>query len=516
MASTPAASGETTALLNESTTGRSKSSYTTIKTVLSALAVAGVLGALAYFGKRLVTTPKLSELITQSALEQHLKAFEAIAKANGGSRSIALGYNDSAAYIVKQLKENTDYAISIQPFIYTTYENVHPPKLAVAGWERLLIPGKDFDTFASSGSNTIKNARIQSIPSGCSPEDFTNFLPGSVAMFSITFNSKCRLSMRIQNAINAQASAVLFYTTFFFGGGAPTGQPGNGIGTTPVIWVSHMVALEILARVAASVGGEPVLVDIDAAVRLRDITTVNVLADTPAGDDTKVIVAGSHLDSVTAGPGINDDGSGSAATLEVAVQLYRTGLSRKLKNKVRFAWWSGEELGLLGSNYYVDDLAKNNPDELKKIVLNLDNDMIGSPNGGRFIYNGREAEDPQLRGPSGAIQSIYEEFFDLDKKPHETTPFDGRSDYGGFLEHGIPAGGLFAGAEVIKTEEQYNKFGGTPGIPFDPCYHQACDTLENMQGLGMRLFLEMASAIAHSVQKLAFEQDIISFLHSSA
>ncbi|KAJ3204513.1 hypothetical protein HDU67_009458 [Dinochytrium kinnereticum] len=513
MAFASPSTGETTALLsNNASLGRTKSNYSTAKTILSALAVAGVLGAVIYYGKKLVTTPQLSELITESSLEGHLKAFEAIAKANSGSRSILLGYNDSASYVVKQLKEKTNYLVTIQPFVYAHFENTAPPKLSVAGVDRTLVPGKDFDSFPNSGSGSLKNARIQAINSGCSLEDFSNFQAGSVAL--IGSGTGCLYRNKIANAIKSKAGAVLFYTTAPYGG-PPPGRCNPGAENTPVIGISHSVALEILGVVASSVGGVPVRVDLESSVHFRNVTTVNVIADTPAGDDSKIIVAGSHLDSVPVGPGINDDGSGSAATLEVALQLYKTGLSRKVKNKVRFAWWSAEELGLLGSIHYVDDLAKNNPKELKKIILNLNNDMIGSPNGARFIYNGREAVDPALRGPSGVIQSVFEEFFDLDKKPHEPTPFDGRSDYGEFLKYGIPAGGLFTGAEVIKTEEQYKKYGGTPGIPYDPCYHQSCDTLQNMKGLGMQLLGDMASAMGHIVQKFAFEQDIVSFLYKA-
>ncbi|KAJ3316939.1 hypothetical protein HDU76_001461, partial [Blyttiomyces sp. JEL0837] len=163
---------------------------------------------------------------------------------------------------------------------------------------------------------------------------------------------------------------------------------------------------------------------------------------------------------------------------------------------------------------YVEDLVKNNPAELKNIALNLNNDMIASPNGARYIYNGREAEDPNLRGPSGNIQKVFENYFDSVGLAHSPTPFNGRSDYGPFLKYGIPAGGLFTGAEEIKTEEEAKIYGGTPGIPLDPCYHRPCDTLENIQGLGISLFSDLASAMGHIVQKFAFEEDINAFLYN--
>ncbi|KAJ3107608.1 hypothetical protein HDU97_003602 [Phlyctochytrium planicorne] len=513
MAFVPTSSDESTSLLNNDNTLR-RSKYSALKTVISAVAVAGVVGAVFYFGRKLVATPVLSEIIKETGLETHLQAFEKISAEHHGSRSIENGYNSSAAYIVQQLKEKTNYAITIQPFQYLHFENVSPPTLSIAGLERSIQVGKDFDTVTNSGSGSLKNVRLQAVVSGCSLEDFATFQPGSVALIGGS-PTACLSGAKISNAIKAQAAAVLFYTSLPYGG-PPPARANKDAAETPVIGIAHPLALDLLQLVASSVGGVPVRVDIETSTRFRNITTINVIADTPAGDPDKIIVAGSHLDSVPEGSGINDDGSGSSATLEVALKLYSTGLSKKLRNKVRFAWWSAEELGLLGSTHYVDDLAKNHPEELRKIVLNLNNDMIGSPNGVRFIYNGREAENATLRQPSGVIQSIFEDFFDLAKKPHDPTPFDGRSDYGGFLKYGIPAGGLFTGAEGIKTVEQAKRFGGTPGIPYDPCYHQSCDTLDNLKkGQGLDLLTDLAMAMGHIIQKLAFEKDIYSFLYES-
>ncbi|KAJ3093424.1 hypothetical protein HDU96_002294 [Phlyctochytrium bullatum] len=508
------ASSKRWCLPSPKTSAPSKPKYGALKTVLASLAVAGAIGGVVYFGKRILTVPELSEYVKESALEGHLKEFEAIAKANHNSRSPLNGYNDSASYIVKQLKEKTNYQVTVQTFNFPQFESITPPKLNVAGLDLSLTPGKDFDAFANSGSGAVKNAVITAIRSGCSPKDFDGFQPGSVAL--VSSGSDCLYRTKISNAVKAQAGAVLYYTTLPYGG-PPLGRANPDTAKTPVLAISHATALAILQQIASSVGGVPVRVDLESNVHFKNVTTVNVIADTPGGDPDKIIVAGSHLDSVPQGPGINDDGSGSAATLEVALQLYKTGLSRKLKNKVRFAWWSAEELGLLGSNYYVDDLAANHPEELKKIVLNLNNDMIGSPNGGRFIYNGRAAENEALRQPSGVIQGLFESFFDRFDMYYEPTPFDGRSDYGGFLRHGIPAGGLFTGAEQLKTEEQAKKWGGTPGIPYDPCYHQACDTLDTVKrGDGLKFLSELAAAMGFIVQKLSLEKDINALLYSNA
>ncbi|KAJ3165654.1 hypothetical protein HK101_000179 [Irineochytrium annulatum] len=464
---------------------------------------------------KLFTTPDLSDEIGRASLERHLINFEQIAAAQdgyGNSRSVLNGYNDSVSYVVAQLRRYTDYTVTIQNFTYPHFESVSPPSLTVgSGGGPVLVPYKDFAPLSNSGSGKLINAPVHAVRSGCTAEDFETLLPGTVALIGSSPDDACSYRVKIANAVKARAGAVLYYSFLPYQG--PVQGRCQDRETTPVLGLSHSAALILLQKVAASVGGVPLRVSLETNVHYRTVSTLNVIADTKYGDENKVIVAGSHLDSVPGGPGINDDGSGSAATLEVALSLYRTGLSHKVKNKVRFAWWSAEELGLLGSSHYVDDLAANNPDELKRIALNLNNDMIGSPNGVRFIYNGKEAEDPNLRVASGVLQKLFQGYFDDLKLHHEPTPFDGRSDYGGFLRHGIPAGGLFTGAEKLKTEEQYKIYGGTPGIPYDPCYHMPCDTLDNMKkGLGMDLLDDMASAMGYIIQRLAFEKDLTGLL----
>ncbi|KAJ3414383.1 hypothetical protein HDV05_006657 [Chytridiales sp. JEL 0842] len=502
---------ESAPLLGDASVRKSRAFERGAKAVLAALAVAGVVASAVYYGPHLFATPDLAKLITKSKLESHLVALGQIAAARtefGGSRSVMNGYNASVDYIVDKLTTKTDYKVTIQPFQFPFFENYAPPELSFSG--TTLVAGKDFDTIGNSGNGTVTNGRLQAVTSGCTIEDYSSFKKGSVVLLAREADSEpgCTYRTKITNAIKAGASGVLLYT-ILPAPGPVLGRCGPDCVNTPVLGIAPNVALELLQLLVSK---DKVTVSLKTSVRFRSITTLNVIADTPAGDANNVIVAGSHLDSVPAGPGINDDGSGSAATLEVALSLYKTGLSKKVINKVRFCWWSAEEIGLLGSTAYVDDLVKNNPSELERIVLNLNNDMIASPNGVRFIYNGREAEDATLRGPSGKIQQVFEDFFDSKGQYHSLTPFDGRSDYGPFLKQGIPAGGLFTGAEKIKTEEEAQKYGGTAGVPYDPCYHQACDTLENIQGLGMSLLTDLASAMGYIVQKFAFQENLREFL----
>jgi Zn-dependent M28 family amino/carboxypeptidase len=147
---------------------------------------------------------------------------------------------------------------------------------------------------------------------------------------------------------------------------------------------------------------------------------------------------------------------------------------------VRFAWWGAEESGLVGSTAYVNGLSQ---EEQNKIVLYLNFDMIGSPNHVFFIYDGDDSDaEGAGPGPAGSaqIEKFFEQFYTQRGQPFKGTDFSGRSDYGPFIAVGIPAGGLFTGAEGVKTAAEADTWGGTAGAQYDPCYHLACDTFANV------------------------------------
>lgn len=196
-------------------------------------------------------------------------------------------------------------------------------------------------------------------------------------------------------------------------------------------------------------------------------TSYNVIAEWPHGDANHVVMAGSHLDSVSSGPGINDNGSGSAGVLETALAYAASGQTPR--NRIRFGFWGAEELGLLGSKYYVNNLPAADRD---KIELYLNFDMIASPNPGYFVYD----DNPAGNGARDDLvayftsKSVQTEFIDV----------QGRSDHAAFRSLGIPTAGTFSGAEGTKTSAQAAKWGGTAGQAFDPCYHRSCDTINNL------------------------------------
>jgi Zn-dependent M28 family amino/carboxypeptidase len=211
---------------------------------------------------------------------------------------------------------------------------------------------------------------------------------------------------------------------------------------------------------------------------------------------------GAHLDSVNAGPGIQDNGSGSAAILETALQMAKV----KPRNKVRFAWWGAEESGLVGSTHYVNSLSQ---EELDSIALYLNFDMIASPNYGFFVHDGDDSDGVGAGpGPDGsaAIEKVFEDYYTMIGQPFKGTDFSGRSDYGPFIAVGIASGGVFTGAEGIKTPEEAALWGGVAGSQFDPCYHQACDTFDNINPFALDV---NADAVAYAVLQFAMNTQVV-------
>ena len=295
--------------------------------------------------------------------------------------------------------------------------------------------------------------------SGCEAEDFADFTAGNVALIQ---RGSCDFAVKAANAQAAGAAGVVIFNQ----GNDVPGDDRFGVllgtlgavGTTiPVLGTSFEIGEALAADPTTTVR-------IAVETTMTTIDTFNVIAKTKKGDPTKQVVVGAHLDSVSEGPGINDNGSGSATILEVALQLAKT--KSKVGNQIVFAWWSGEEDGLQGSNYYVSQLTD---EQAANIALNLNFDMVGSPNSVNFVYDG-DGDAFGEAGPEGSaeIEAVFNDYFASQSIPTAPTAFDGRSDYFGFINAGIPAGGLFTGAEGIKTAEEAATFGGTAGAPVRP------------------------------------------------
>ncbi|MFJ1811822.1 MULTISPECIES: M28 family metallopeptidase [unclassified Streptomyces] len=304
----------------------------------------------------------------------------------------------------------------------------------------------------------------------------------------------------------AVVAALTLLATGSIAGAAPAPESGT-IAAAPDLPVANVKAhLAQLQSIATANGGnrahgrtgykaslDYVKAKLDAAGYTTVIqqftssgrTGYNLVADWPGGDTGQVLMAGSHLDSVTSGAGINDNGSGSAAVLETALAVSRAGYHPT--KHLRFAWWGAEELGLVGSRNYVNSLSSANR---ARISGYLNFDMIGSPNPGYFVYD----DDP-------AIEKTFKDYFAGLGVPTEIeTEGDGRSDHAPFKNAGVPVGGLFSGADYVKTAAQAAKWGGTAGRAFDRCYHSSCDTTANIDDTALN---RNGDALAYAVWTLS-------------
>ncbi|CAM5442335.1 amidohydrolase [Streptomyces avidinii] len=438
---------------------------------------------------------ELVEEVTARGAYRHLAKFQQIADANGGNRAAGTpGHAASAAYVHDTLKR-AGYQVSYQDFdIYEAHTKTEKTTvLGGAESRELATAAFTFTKSTPAGGLTapIALARVDETP-GCDAADYpAGAFTGKIALVK---RGTCTFVEKQKAAAAAGAIGVIVYnhsgTTPVRGGFS---SPADGVIPSAGITLADGEALT-----AAAAKGEVTLrLDLDQEHVKK--TTRNVVAETRGGRSDRVVTVGAHLDSVPEGPGINDNGSGSAGLLEVALKLADEGANKKGKgpaNKVRFAWWSAEELGLLGSEHYVAQLSEK---QKKDIALYLNFDMIASPNPAQFVYDGDDSDKTGAgAGPAGSaqIEALINGFLDKKGKPHEGSDFDGRSDYGPFIANGIPAGGTFTGAEGVKTAEQAKRYGGTAGAPYDPNYHGAGDTLKN---LDLKAFDTNLDVIAHAV-----------------
>lgn len=435
------------------------------------------------------TFNKLLECVTVEGAREHQAALQAIADANNGIRTSGTpGYDQSAAYVAQRMQA-AGYQVTIQEFQFQTFISLSAPILEQVAPPPAGPIANSIMSYSGSGDVTAAVSTLAAI-TGCNAADFAGFPAGNIALIA---RGTCTFAIKATNAYNAGAAGVVIYNNI----------PGELNGTLGNAFTLNIPVTAVTQAVGQQLAATPGLVLRLRTETFRGIaTTSNVLAETADGNPNNVVMVGAHLDSVNAGPGIQDNGSGSAAILEVAEQMAKV----KPRNKVRFAWWGAEESSLVGSTFYVNNLPQA---ELDKIALYLNFDMIGSPNHVFFVYDGDDSDGVGAGpGPEGSaqIEQIFESFYTQAGYPFKGTDFSGRSDYGPFIAAGIPAGGLFTGAEGIKTAAEAALWGGTAGIAYDPCYHQACDTYDN---INLEAYDVNSDAVAYSVLQVAMNTQAI-------
>jgi Peptidase family M28 len=458
------------------------------------------------------TSKKLREAVTVPGILAHELAFQGIATFSGGNRlSGAPGYDGSARYVARRAEaaglEVTEQGFDYELDLLADYSR--PVLNVTAGGPRQrFVPGiagaqfgGDFGSMYASPSGDITApvwaadldfdpATAAGNTSGCQASDYTGMPQGAIVLLQYAEDTPtCTLGTKFFGAQQMGASAIVFFAI-----DGPVWVNVTGL-SIPSVASTPETAMALADGAEQGATGLTARVKVDW--RPGTYPTSNVIAETRHGDPNKVIVVGAHLDSVGVGPGINDNGSGSAAILEIAEQLRKV----KPRNKIRFIWFGAEEHGLLGSEAYVDSLPQSERD---KIAAMLNFDMVGSPNFVRFVYDGdlSDSEPPEGGAPPGSaeIEELFLDYFDSQGLETEPTAFDGRSDYGPFIFAGIPAGGLFTGAEGIKTAAEAAIYGGTAGEQYDPCYHLGCDDITN---LSYRALDQMSDAAAHATITLA-------------
>ncbi|ORY05527.1 Zn-dependent exopeptidase [Basidiobolus meristosporus CBS 931.73] len=445
----------------------------------------------------------LQRKITTEGLLRHTKNFERFSKAYKGTRVFSTpGHKLTLSYLERNLKR-AGFNVYRHPFVETYSETIFSKASASAKGADVAFPVFGLAYTKSTPKRGLK-AEVVHIPNkvgtnisfGCEAGDFEGVdVKGKIALIK---RGECTPNLKSINAAKAGAVAALVYND------ADQEYRGRlGLTETSTL-VTGGISKSSGEKLVELLKQGPVKLDLTIIEKVENRTTHNIIAETRGGDPNHVVFLGAHSDSVWAGPGINDNGSGSAALLEVALNF---GRNFKPKNKLRFGWFSAEEYGLLGSKAYVNSLSEQ---ERKKITLMLNFDMIASPNYILRIYN-QNADG----GPSPPGTEVITKDFEVDFKskniPYLSVPFAySGSDIGPFAAAGIPAGGLSTGAGGIKSEAEQKIFGGVAGKQWDWCYHLECDTNKN---LNTKAFLINAKSIADAAYR--YSQNVTEVVKAS-
>ncbi|MDO9380669.1 MAG: M28 family peptidase [Nocardioidaceae bacterium] len=439
----------------------------------------------------LKATQKIRDAVSAKSLTAHLKQLDAAAKRYGDRAAGTTGYDAAGRYVEFKLRE-AGYKPTRQYFDFE-FEEIQEQEVTVAGAAvEAIVATYSPSTPAGGVSSTLA---VPTTPLGCDAAAYAGAdVTGKVVLVS---RGDCSFGQKATVAKAAGAGAVLIANNTEGPLNATLGDPAGDYAPTLGITQAEGTRLAGLVGSAATV---------DLQVLRETRRTFNVIAETKGGDADNVVMLGAHLDGVEDTVAANDNGTGTAAVLETAIQLPK---QKGLKNKVRFAFWGAEELGLIGSTEYVNDLVETDPTALDDIATYLNFDMLGSPNWVTSVYDADQSTYAStVPIPAGSIETekAFRDYFKAVRKPVVDTEFSGRSDYQAFIENGVAAGGLFSGADGTKTEAEQLLFGGTAGVTYDPNYHTAKDDLANVNAKALHLH---GDAVAHLTLTLARSTRVI-------
>jgi hypothetical protein len=495
-------------------------------------ASAGAISSAACNARPNDTPKKLVECIKTDDLWQHMQALQAIANANPGpdghpSRNAGEpGYKASVDYVAG-LMRNAGYSVSIQTYKFDYFVFTATPAMSeVSPTPHDYGLSTEFNPGLSIGTPTadLQPVGHTLIPptggstSGCDPSDFSDFVAGRIALIQ---RGTCTFSQKAQNAQDAGASGVIIFNegntperTSVFSGSL------TGVPTIPVVFTSFAIGNDLYNQYQQAVANSTALprMSLDfQGIHDPNRDDYNVIAESKGGDPDHVLVVDAHLDAIY-GAGMLDNGSGSATILDIAQKMKKV----NPRNKLRFIWFGGEELGLLGSHHYVDNLS---PSELGRIRYDLDADVTATPNyiigvldpAGVDLF-GRTVTTqfpPQVYAPSLVSRDQLINYFDSIGKQHETFSPVG-TDAFSFNMAGVPASGVLTGQDCCKSQDEVNMFGGFTGnfegnIPsFDGgCVDNPFLWCDNLANNDKNVMTFVSKAFADTTVRMAFDKSVI-------
>jgi Peptidase family M28/PA domain len=452
------------------------------------------------------TRAKLLECIQAGALWHHLAHFQKIADANPhdghASRDTGTpGYLASVDYVA-HLMRNAGYRVTIQPYEWRRFEILGTPAFAVDGETSIT----DWSVARLSGSGTVA-APMQPADSGCSAKAFAGFARGRIALLR---RGSCAFDTAVANARDAGAGAVVLYNddgNGEAGRGARDGRAFPATLETPadiaVVGVlSYAQGAALAARASAGA-----LARIDIRTQHKSDTDYNLIADSPFGDPRRTVVVDAHLDSIH-GAGMLDNASGSTTILEIALNMART----HTRNRLRYIWFGGEELGLLGSHHYVNTLSA---EELGRIAFDIDVDVTATPNFDVLIADPANARNVEKFPPNVVPRSkignrAFADYFRSAGIVSRSAGFgnDG-TDSNAFSLVGVPNTGILTQQDCCKKEWEVALWGGFLGnyegkVPGHDggCVDRAnrwCDNLSNNDRFVFEFVSKATAAVAFTL-----------------
>jgi hypothetical protein len=470
------------------------------------------------------TPQKLVDCVTKADLWAHMVKFQQIADANPGPdghpsrNSGEPGYKASADYVAGVMRA-AGYKVTLQEYKFNYFSFVGTPVMREESpTPHSFVLGTDFNpgpvvgtttaTLQPAGGIVVPATPTPSSASGCQAADFAGFSPGNIALIQ---RGTCTFAQKVANAQAAGASAAVIFnegnpgrTAVFAGGLAGTEQ-------IPVLFTSYDVGTQLLAQ-----SGAVLTIDVQAIVD-PNRSDWNVIADSKGGDPNNILVIDAHLDAIY-GAGMLDNASGSAAILDIAQQLRNT----NTRNKLRFIWFGGEELGLLGSEYYVNTLPAA---QLAKIKFDLDADVLATPNYVAGVLDPKDgvtlfgrgpgtAVSPSIWAPSGIARDFGIDYLNSIGKNHILFSADG-TDALNFQLAGVPASGVLTGQDCCKLASDVSLFGGYEGnfegtVPGTDggCVDNPFRWCDNLSNNDPEVLTWMSKTFANMVGHMAYNTEV--------